>query len=103
MNAFYFKRFLPKGGLPARPSLPVVLEAAWWAVTGLLLILLAVDGFLFYRYVFTAAVREDTAPVTEPFRVETAIIKKAAAAAEAKRAQFLAAPPSPPGLRNPFR
>lgn len=81
-----------------------LLEVFWWVLLALLALLLAADSFLFSRYGLGAA-RGAPPPgsAAEVVGVRDGLIKKAAAAIEARAATFRAAESVPAGLKNPFR
>lgn len=91
-------------GLPTLP-LPSLLRISGWVILTVLFAMLFLDGILFYQYgLGHAALPASSLPGKRTsFRVAEEDIRSAAAAAEARRAQFEAAPILPLDLPNPFR
>lgn len=80
-----------------------VFGISWWAMLLLGLVLFTTDGLLFYRYGLGYAPLLEGADRSQMVRVEEDALKKAAAALNARAAEFVATSTLPADFPNPFR
>lgn len=87
------------------PSLAGLLEISWWAVLGLFVVLLALDGAAFYRFGLGRVSGPLPGETGEPasILVRENTLRGAAAKIEERLARFNAAATSSAGIPNPFR
>ena len=84
------------------PSAPQVLTLSWWLLFAMLLCVLALDGWLFYRYGLGTAPVPEEPNRAETIRVREESIREAAAMIRARQEAF-SSPALPADLPNPFR
>ncbi|MBI4132881.1 MAG: hypothetical protein HY473_02245 [Candidatus Sungbacteria bacterium] len=86
-------------------SMPLerVLNRAWWLIFGIMFVLLAVDGLIFYGFGLGRAPRPPTPTGGDPPRLNEELIRSAASLSAERRMQFQSASSTFANLPNPFR
>ena len=86
-------------------SMPLerVLNRAWWLIVGLLLVLLAVDGLIFYGFGLGRVPAPSIPGGSDSPRLDEELIRSAASLSAERRVQFQSASSTFPNLPNPFR
>lgn len=84
-------------------TLAQVLNGSWWVMLVMGLVLLGIDGFLFYQYGLGYAPILEAPNGSEGVRVREDTLKSAANAIRGHRAEFMGTTTMPADFPNPFR